>query len=119
MFSFSRIDQGIVCVRHEGPISLNDSRQFRAFLKQYRGKLLIDMRGTPPGDVMREMLRVRPMLPQAACIGTSEQRLICDELPGKDIYINEVQQFANDAEALAWLRGKTAEVTTDEEVAAA
>lgn len=106
MYFFSRIDSGIIKVRHEGPITTADSRQLRAFLQQYRGKLLIDLTGTPDGDNLREFCRVRAMLPQTAFIGPMVSDLVCQGLPGKDFYLNEVLHFADEADALAWLRGE-------------
>lgn len=118
MFHFSRIDQDIVRVRHDGAVTVEDSRQFRAFLKEYRGKLLIDLRGTPPAEMQRELLRVRPMLPQTACVGQDVQRLVCDTLPGKDYYMHALEHFASEDAALAWLRGEEAEAAVCEEALA-
>ncbi len=106
MYFFSRVDSGIIKVRHEGPITAEDSRQLRAFLKQYRGKLLIDLTGSSPGDNLREFCRVRAMLPQTAFTGPMVSELVCQGLPGKDFYMHEALHFDNEADALAWLRGE-------------
>ena len=119
MFIYTRTEQGFFRVRHEGPITVSDSRRFRAFLRNYRGKLLIDMTGAPAADMRRELLRVRPMLPQTACFGPVQQRLLCDELPGKDFYMNELRHFETEAEALAWLAGDEAGGESGDEAAAA
>lgn len=116
MFHFTRIDQDIIRVRHEGPVTVADSRQFRAFLRDFRGKLLIDLRGTPPAEMQRELLRVRSMLPQAACVGADVERLVCDTLPGKDYYMYALEHFASEDAALVWLRGEEVEVAAYEEL---
>lgn len=106
MYIFSQLDPDIVRVRHEGPITREDTQALRAFLKGYRGKLLIDLNGTPTADSMREFCRVRAMLPQTALFGPALPSLICKGLPGKDYYMHEARQFASEDEALAWLRGE-------------
>lgn len=115
MFHFTSIDQDITRVRHEGPITVEDSCQFRAFLRNFRGRLLIDLLGTPPAEMQRELLRVRPMLPQTACVGADVARLVCDTLPGKDYYMYALEHFASDDAALAWLRGEEVEVAVNEQ----
>lgn len=115
MFHFTPIDQDITRVRHEGSITVEDSRQFRAFLREFHGRLLIDLCGTPPAEMQRELLRVRPMLPQTACVGADMERLVCDTLPGKDYYMYALEHFASEDTALAWLRGVEAEAAVNEE----
>jgi hypothetical protein len=103
MYFFTRIDSDIMLIRHEGPITLADSRQLRDFLRQNREKLLVDLTGTPTADSMQEFCRVRAMLPQTAFIGPEMSEMVCRGLPGKDYYMHEARQFATEAEALAWL----------------
>lgn len=110
MYQFSSIEPDIVRVAHEGPITRADTQQLRAFLRTYRGKLLIDLNGTPTAESMREFCRVRPMLPQTALFGPPLPTLVCQGLPGKDYYMHEARQFATEAEALAWLRGDPARI---------
>ncbi len=119
MFFFTRIDTHIIRIQHEGPITVEDSRQLRAFLKQNDGKLLIDLNGTPARDCMQEFCRIRPMLPQTAFIGPEIPDIVCRGLPGKDYYMHEARHFATEAEALAWLCGDDITAGDAEEAAVA
>lgn len=119
MFYFTRIDAQIIRIQHEGPITLEDSRQLRAFLKQFNGKLLIDLTGTPVRDSMQEFCRVRSMLPQTAFVGPEVSDIVCRGLPGKDYYIHEAQHFATENGALSWLRGEDFTTGDREEAAVA
>lgn len=103
MFEFTHITPDTVRVQHDGPVTVESTRQFRAFLIEFRGRLLVDLRNTPPADMRRELLRVRSMLPQTACFGPGYLRPVCEQLPGKDVYRHELRHFETEAEALAWL----------------
>lgn len=103
-FTFTPVEPGITRCWHQGPITLEDSRQLRAFLRQDHGKLLVNLYDTPIDQSAREYLRVRSMLPETAFFGPPLPRLAWGDLPGKHIYLHQARHFATEAEALAWLR---------------
>lgn len=119
MLFITRLNSDIVMVQHEGNFTADDSRQLRAFLREYRGKLLVDLTGTPAASCMQEICRVRSMLPQTAIIGPRISDLVCNGLPGKDYAMYEVRHFDSKADAVAWLCGECADDGVQEAAAAA
>ena len=103
-FEFIRIEPHLTLCRHWGPVTLNDSRQLRAFLKTIDGDLLVDLRHAPLWEMAQEFCRVRAMLPKTAFVGPELPRILCDGLPGKDYYRHRVRHFDTEEEALDWLR---------------
>jgi hypothetical protein len=102
-FQFTRIEPQITLCCHRGPITLEDSRQLRAFLKTVDSKLLIDLRYTPLWEMAQELCRVRSMLPKTAFVGPELPRILCADLPGKHYYLYEARHFTTEQEALDWL----------------
>lgn len=102
-FSFETTSSNFVRCSHHGAMTLEDSRQLRSFLKDYRGKLLVELDDASGPDLVRELCRLRAMLPQTACVGPLHSRSLCRNLPGKDYYMHEVRHFTSETEALAWL----------------
>jgi hypothetical protein len=103
-FEFTRIEPNITMCCHRGPVTLDDSRQLRAFLKTVDGQLLFDLRYTPLWEMAQELCRVRSMLPKTAFVGPELPRILCSDLPGKHYYMHEVRHFNTEDEALDWLR---------------
>ncbi|HVO69500.1 MAG TPA: STAS/SEC14 domain-containing protein [Aggregatilineaceae bacterium] len=103
-FQFVRIEPHITLCCHRGPVTLEDSRQLRAFLKTVDGNLLVDLRHSPSWDMAQEFCRVRSMLPKTAFVGPELPRVLCADLPGKDYIKHEVRHFTTEEEALEWLR---------------
>ena len=101
-FEFTQLTHDIVRCRPNGPVTLQDSRKLRAFLQQYRGRMVVDLRCTTP-ECTREFARLRMMLPQTAFYGSPLPRTLTDMLPGKEFYMHEVRHFETEAAALAWL----------------
>jgi hypothetical protein len=103
-FEFIRVEPHITLCCHQGPLTVEDSRQLRAFLKTVDGNLLVDLRHAPLWEMAQEFCRVRSMLPKTAFVGPELPRILCADLPGKHYYMHEVRHFNTEDEALEWLR---------------
>jgi hypothetical protein len=73
-----------------------------SFFYDYRGKLLIDLRGSTGEDCARNIRNFRPMMPTAALFGVAIDPSILT-LP-ETYYAKEVRWFETESEALGWLR---------------
>lgn len=103
-FTLTPVEKGIMRCQHTGPFSHEDVRSLAHFLHDYRGKLLIDLSATTGEECSRYIKQFRPMMPIAGIFGAQL-------LPGtldiaESYYINEVQWFESEEEALAWLRNQ-------------
>ncbi len=107
-FEFTHIAPDMVRCCPRGPVTAEDSNKLRAFLKGYRGRLLVDLGHACAGDCAREFFRVRVMLPQTAFFGAPVPRLLTDGLLGKEFYMHEVRSFESEDEALLWLKSAAA-----------
>lgn len=107
-YQFSRITPTITLCSHQGPVTLQDSRQLHETLRHLDGKLLVDLTGTPTAEISREFLRVRSLLPQTAFFGGLLSPILFKNLPGSHYYMHEARQFDTEAAALAWLNGEEA-----------
>ena len=96
------VEKGIMRCQHTGALSPEDVRALASFFYDYRGKLLIDLRGTTGEECARHIKNLRPMMPTAAIFGAPIDPAIL-EIPGS-YYTKEVRYFETEQEALAWLR---------------
>jgi hypothetical protein len=101
-FTITPVEKGIMRCKHSGPFSHEDVRALAAFFHEYRGKLLIDLRGTSGDDCARNIKNFRPMMPTAAIFGADIDPGILD-IP-ESYYAKDVRWFKTEQEALAWLR---------------
>jgi hypothetical protein len=103
-FTLTPIEKGILRCRHTGPFTPGDVQSLAGFLREYSGKLLIDLTGADAEECSRHIRHFRPMLPTAAVFGAPIDPgiLVID----KSYYANDVRFFESEAEALAWLRNQ-------------
>jgi len=107
-FQFRPLTSTLTLCSHQGPVTLQDSRQLQEALRHLDGKLLVDLTGTPMVEISREFLRVRSMLPQTAFFGGPLSPILFKNLPGSHYYMHEARHFDTEAEAVAWLNGEEA-----------
>jgi cytochrome P450 len=103
-FTLTPVEKGILRCRHSGAFTPEDIQSLAAFLREYVGKLLIDLTGADAAECSRHIHHFRPMMPTAAVFGApiDPNILVID----KSYYANEVKYFKTEAEALAWLRNQ-------------
>jgi hypothetical protein len=103
-FTLTPVDKGILRCRHTGPFTPEDVQSLAGFMRDYSGKLLIDLTGADAEECSRHIRQFRPMMPVAAIFGAllDPAILIID----KSYYANEVRLFPTEEEALAWLRNQ-------------
>jgi len=103
-FTLTPVDKGILRCRHTGPFTPEDVQSLAGFLREYSGKLLIDLTGADVVECSRHIRHFRPMMPTAAIFGApiNPDILVID----KSYYANDVQLFKTEEEALAWLRNQ-------------
>jgi len=103
-FTITPVEKGIFRCQHTGPLSHEDVRALASFLHDYRGKLLIDLRGTTGEECMHNLRQFRPMMPTAAIFGAKIDATQL-EIP-ESYYTHEVRYFETEEEALIWLRNQ-------------
>jgi len=103
-FTLTPVEKGILRCTHTGPFQPGDIQSLALFLREYHGKLLIDLRGSDPQECSRHIRQFRPLMPVAAVFGAKidPEILVID----KSYYANEVRFFASEDEALIWLRNQ-------------
>lgn len=101
-FTITPVEKGIMRCQHTGPYSHEDVRALASFFYDYRGKLLIDLRGSTGEECTRNIRNFRPMMPTAAIFGAKIDPAIL-EIP-ESYYAKEVRWFESEQEALTWLR---------------
>jgi hypothetical protein len=101
-FTVTPVEKGIMRCRHTSDFSHEDVQSLANFLSDYRGKLLIDLRGTDGEECARLMKQFRPMMPTAAIFGVDLDPKTL-EIPDS-YYTHQVQHFDTEEKALAWLR---------------
>ena len=103
-FTITPVEKGIVRCQHTAPLSHEDVRTLAGFLHDYRGKLLVDLRGTTGEECMKHIQQFRPMMPTTAIFG-AEIDPSALEIP-ESYYTQEVRYFKTEDEALTWLRNQ-------------
>jgi hypothetical protein len=103
-FNLTPVEKGILRCKHTGSFTPEDVQTLAVFLKDYRGKLLIDLTGMTPEECARNIKHFRPMMPTAAIFGADIDPKILDIDPS--YYANSVQYFKSEEEALDWLRNQ-------------
>jgi hypothetical protein len=103
-FTITPVEKGIFRCHHAGPLSHEDVRALASFMHDYRGKLLIDLRGTSGEECMENLRQFRPMMPTTAIFGAKIDPAILT-IP-ESYYTNDVRYFEKEEEALAWLRSQ-------------
>jgi hypothetical protein len=101
-FTITPVEKGIMRCQHTGLYSHEDVRTMASFFYDYRGKLLIDLRGSTGEECTRNIRNFRPMMPTAAIFGAKIDPAIL-EIP-ESYYAKEVRWFETEQEALVWLR---------------
>jgi hypothetical protein len=103
-FTLTPVEKGILRCRHTGAFTPADIQSLAEFLREYSGKLLIDLSGADAEECSRHIRQFRPMMPVAAIFGAPIDPAIL--VIDKSYYANEVRLFATEEEALAWLRNQ-------------
>lgn len=103
-FNLTPVEKGILRCQHTGGFTPEDIQTLATFLRDYRGKLLIDLTGADPDECARHIKHFRPMMPVAAIFGAKIDQAILQI--DKSYYAHEVQYFESEDEALKWLRNQ-------------
>jgi cytochrome P450 len=103
-FTLTPVEKGILRCRHSGAFTPEDIQSLAGFMREYSGKLLIDLTGADPEECSRHIKHFRPMMPVAAVFGApiNPEILVIDQ----SYYANDVRFFKTEAEALDWLRNQ-------------
>lgn len=103
-FMLTPVEKGIMRCQHTGAFTSEEVRTLAHFLDDYRGKLLIDLRGTTGDECSIHIRNFRPMMPTAAIFGAKIDPKILD-VP-ESYYTHDVRFFETEEEALTWLRNQ-------------
>jgi hypothetical protein len=103
-FTLTPVEKGILRCQHTGAFTPEDIQSLAVFLRDYSGKLLIDLSGADVEECSRHIRHFRPMMPTTAIFGAPLDPAIL--VIDKSYYANEVQLFGSKEEALAWLRNQ-------------
>jgi hypothetical protein len=90
--------------RHSDGFSPEDIQTLATFLRDYRGKLLVDLTGSDAAECARHIKHLRPMMPITAIVGASLPPGTLDI--DKSYYAHDVKSFGSELEALEWLRNQ-------------
>jgi hypothetical protein len=101
-FTLTPVEKGILRCQHARAFSAEDIQSLSRFLRDYHGKLLVDLTGADPEDCSRHIKHLRPMMPTAAIFGAPIDPAILDIDPS--YYAHDVRYFASETDALDWLR---------------
>jgi len=103
-FMIVPVEKGIMRCQHTSAFTPEDVRALAHFFDDYRGKLLIDLRGSTGEECARHIQNFRPMMPTAAIFGAPIDPKIL-EVP-ESYYTHDVRYFETEEEALTWLRNQ-------------
>ncbi len=103
-FTLTPVEKGILRCSHTGSFRPEDVQSLVLFLREYHGKLLIDLRGADVQECSRHIRQFRPLMPVAAIIGAAIDPGILDI--DMSYYANEAKTFETEEEALDWLRNQ-------------
>ena len=101
-FVLTPVEKGIMRCKHAGAFTPEEVQMLAMFLRDYRGKLLVDLREANVAECARHIKHLRPMMPVAAIFGATlpSGTLSIDQ----SYYAHDVQSFDTEEEALTWLR---------------
>ena len=103
-FTLTPVEKGIMRCQHTGAFTPEEVRTLANFLGDYRGKLLIDLRGSTGEECSQHIKGFRPLMPTAAIFGAKIDPRILDV--SESYYIHDVRHFETEEEALNWLRNQ-------------
>jgi hypothetical protein len=103
-FNLTPVEKGILRCKHSGKFTPEEVQTLATFLRDYSGKLLIDLTGSEAEECTRHIKHFRPMMPTAAIFGAKIDPSILEI--DKSYYAHEVQYFESEDEALNWLRNQ-------------
>jgi hypothetical protein len=103
-FMLTPVEKDIMRCQHVGAFTPEEVRTLAQFFYDYRGKLLIDLRGTTGEECAQHIKHFRPMMPTAAIFGAKIDPSIL-EVP-ESYYTHDVCTFETEEEALTWLRNQ-------------
>ena len=101
-FTLTPVEKGIMRCRHTGAFCPEEIQTLTSFLRDYHGKLLVDLRDADFAECARHLKNLRPMMPTAAIFGADVDPDLLEIDPS--YYAHEVRGFESEDEALAWLR---------------
>jgi len=101
-FNLTPVEKGIMRCRHTGAFTPEEVQTLAVFLRDYAGKLLIDLTGSAVEECSKHIKHLRPMMPVAAIFGAKLPPGTLDI--DKSYYAHDVRSFATEEEALTWLR---------------
>ena len=103
-FVVTPVEKGIVRCRHSGPFTPGEIQSLTTFLRDYRGKLLVDLTGASVKECSRHIKHLRPLMPVTAIFGPKLPRGTIDI--DKSYYAHDVKWFKTEEDALTWLRNQ-------------
>lgn len=103
-FTLTPVEKGIMRCRHSGAFAPEEVQALAMFLRDYRGKLLVDLRDSKVEECAPHIKHLRPMMPITALFGAKLPAGTLDL--DKSYYAHEVRYFDTEAEALDWLRNQ-------------
>ena len=101
-FTLTPVEKGVMRCRHTGSFSPEDIQTLTRFLRDYHGKLLVDLTDADVEECSRHLKNLRPMMPTAAVFGAEIDPGILEI--DTSYYAHEVRYFPSEDEALEWLR---------------
>ena len=103
-FTLTPVEKGIMRCSHAGAFTPDDIQTLATFLRDYRGKLLVDLSGSDVEECARHIKHLRPLMPVAAVFGAKLPPGTLDI--DKSYYAHEVESFDTEEQALTWLRNQ-------------
>jgi hypothetical protein len=103
-FTLTPVEKGILRCRHSGAFTPADIQSLALFMREYSGKLLIDLTGADVQECSRHIKQFRPMMPVTAIYGAPIDPAILEI--DQSYYACDVRFFPTEEEALAWLRNQ-------------
>ena len=101
-FTLTPVEKGILRCQYTGAFSPDEIQTLTRFLRDYHGKLLVDLTDADVEECSRHLKNLRPMMPTAAVFGAAVDPAVLEIDPS--YYAHDVRGFDSEADALAWLR---------------
>jgi hypothetical protein len=103
-FTITPVEKGIMRCTHTGSFTPDEVQSLASFLRDYHGKLLVDLEQASIEDCARHIKNLRPMMPTTALFGAKLPPGTLDI--DRSYYVHEVCAFETEEEALTWLRNQ-------------